>query len=232
MIGREFEFALLQRATGLDETAAAEEIEALVRRRVLRVVGERFDFVHDRVREVVHGQLLLPRRVLLHAAVASALEGLPAGDRPDEQVERLAHHTFRGELWEKAVVYGQRAGSVAADCSASGQAGACFDQALEALARLPESRETLERGIELRRLRSAHHFALGEREGVLRCTQEAIALAERLGDQPRLAMVVATRANALWFAGDNPRALEAGSRFAIREGGMTVGSGVVSEVLE
>jgi len=212
VIGREFEFALLQRATGLDETAAAEEIEALVRRRVLRVVGERFDFVHDRVREVVHGQLLPPRRVLLHAAVARALEGLPAGDRPDEQVERLAHHTFRGELWEKAVVYGERAGSVAADRSASGQAGACFDQALEALARLPESRETLERGIELRRLRGAHHFALGEREGVLRCTQEAIALAERLGDQPRLGMVVATRANALWFAGDNPRALEAGSR--------------------
>jgi elongation factor Tu len=31
---------------------------------------------------------------------------------------------------------------------------------------------------------------------------------------------------------DRPVALEAGSRFAIREGGKTVGSGVVSEVLE
>ena len=31
---------------------------------------------------------------------------------------------------------------------------------------------------------------------------------------------------------DRPIALEAGSRFAIREGGKTVGSGVVSEVLE
>jgi DNA-binding SARP family transcriptional activator/tetratricopeptide (TPR) repeat protein len=211
VIGREFEFALLQRATGLDEAEVAEEIEALVRRRVLRVVGERFDFVHDRVREVVHSQLLPPRRVLLHAAVARALERFPAG-RPDEHVERLAHHTFRGELWEKAVAYGQHAGSVAAERSASGQAGACFDQALEALARLPESRETLEQAIELRRLRVAHHFALGEREGILRCMKEALGLAERLGDQPRLATVVAAWANALWFAGDNPRALEAGSR--------------------
>jgi DNA-binding SARP family transcriptional activator/tetratricopeptide (TPR) repeat protein len=211
VIGREFDFALLQRAAGLGEAKAAEGIEALVRRRILRVVGERFDFVHDRVREVVHGQLLPPRRVLLHAAVAGALERLPAG-RTDEHVERLAHHTFRGELWEKAVAYGQQAGSVAADRSASGQAGACFDQALEALARLPESRETLEQAIELRRLRVAHHFALGEREGILRCMKEAMGLAERLGDQPRLATVVAAWANALWFAGDNQRALEAGSR--------------------
>ena len=30
---------------------------------------------------------------------------------------------------------------------------------------------------------------------------------------------------------DRPVALEAGSRFAVREGGKTVGSGVVSEVL-
>jgi elongation factor Tu len=31
---------------------------------------------------------------------------------------------------------------------------------------------------------------------------------------------------------DKPIALEAGSRFAIREGGKTVGSGVVTEVIE
>ena len=31
---------------------------------------------------------------------------------------------------------------------------------------------------------------------------------------------------------DRPVALEAGSRFAVREGGKTVGSGVVAEVLE
>jgi elongation factor Tu len=31
---------------------------------------------------------------------------------------------------------------------------------------------------------------------------------------------------------DKPVALEAGSRFAIREGGKTVGSGVVTEVME
>jgi len=211
VIGREFDFALLQGASGLDEVEAAEEVERLVRRRLLRVVGERFDFVHERVREVVHGQLLPPRRVLLHAAVARALERLPAL-RPDEHVERLAHHTFRGELWDEAVVYGQRAGAVAAERSASAQAGACFDQALEALTRLPESRATLEQAIELRGFRIAHHFALGERDAVLRCVQEAALHAERLGNPLYLARVATLRANALWYAGDILRALEAGTR--------------------
>jgi len=211
VIGREFDFALLQGASGLDEADAAEEIEALVRRRVLRVVGERFDFVHDQVREVVDGQLLPPRRALLHATVVRAIERLHGG-RLREHVERLAHHAFRGEMWEKALAYGQQAGSIAAERSASAQAGACFDQALDALARLPENRETLAQAIELRRLRSAHHFALGERAGLLQRMEEAVALAERLGDERQLAINLGAWAISLWFAGDNRRALEPGRR--------------------
>ena len=207
VIGREFDFALLSRASGLDEVTAAEEIEALVRRRVLRVVGERFDFVHDQVREVVYDQLLPSRRTLLHAAIARAMEEIHAAGL-DEHVERLAHHAFRGEVWDKAVRYGRQAGSIAAERSASAQAGACYEQALQALARLPENRETLEQAIELRELRSSHHFALGERAAYLQRMEEALALAERLGDERWLARVLALRSNALWFAGDNRHALE------------------------
>ena len=211
VIGREFDFALVQDATGLDEADAAEEIETLVRRRVLRVVGERFDFVHDQVREVVYGQLLPPRRALLHAAVVRAIERLQAA-RLREHVERLAHHAFCGELWEKAVAYGHQAGTIAAERSASAQAGACFDQALQALARLPDSLETLTLAIELRRVRSAHHFALGERAGLLQRMEEAVALAKRLGDERQLAINLGAWAMAFWFAGDNRAALEQGRR--------------------
>src|SRR5262245_52808491 len=211
VIGREFDFALLRGASGLQEAVAAEEIEGLVRRRVLRVVGEQFDFVHDQVREVAYGQLLPPRRVLLHAAVARAIERVHASHL-DEHVERLAHHTFVGELWERAVEYGRQAGHIAAERSASAQAGACFAQTLQALARLPESRETLEQGIVLRRLRVSHHFALGERAAYLERVEEMVSLAERLGDERWLTLAGGTRANALWFAGDNRAALEAGVR--------------------
>lgn len=211
VIGREFDFALLREAAEIDEAAAAEEIEALVRRRFLRVVGERFDFVHEHVREVAYRQLLPPRRVLQHAAVSRAIERLHA-PRLHEHVERLAHHAFLGELWEKAVAYGRDAGHIAAERSGSAQASVCFARALQALARLPETRETLELGIVLRQLRTGHHFALGERAAYLERVDEMVALAERLGDERWLARVGATRANALWFAGENRAALESGVR--------------------
>jgi DNA-binding SARP family transcriptional activator/tetratricopeptide (TPR) repeat protein len=213
VIGREFDFALVRAASGLDEVAAAEEIEAFVRGRVLRVVGERFDFVHDQLRDVVYQQLLPPRRKLLHAAIARAIEEIHSATL-GEHVERLAHHAFRGGLWDRAARYGRRAGSIAAERSASSQAAACFDQALEALARLPETRETLQQAIELRELRSSHDFALGDRNAYLKRVDEALALAERLGDERWLARVLALQSNALWFAGDNRRALDAAVRAA------------------
>src|SRR5262249_42396613 len=203
----EFDFALLPGAAGLADADAAEDIEALVRRRFLRVVGERFDFVHDQVREVVYGQLLPPRRTLLHAAVVQAIERLHAG-RLDEHVEQLAHHALRGEVWDKAVLHGRRAGDVAAERSASAQAAAYFAQAIQALARRPDDPEALEQGIELRELLTAHLFALGQRAAYLESMTEAVALAERLGDPRWLARVLSLRSNALWFAGDSRRALE------------------------
>jgi DNA-binding SARP family transcriptional activator len=230
VIGREFDFTLLQDAAGFSEALAAEEIETLVRRRVLRVVGERFDFVHDQVRDVAYGDLLPPRRTLVHAAVARAIERHHAGHL-DEHVERLAHHTFQGEIWDRAVSYGRRAGDIAAERSASAQASACFAQALQALARLPESRQTVEQGLELRLMRTSHHFALGERDAYLERVEELVALAERLGDGIWLARVTATRANALWFAGDNRGALEWGHRAVARSEALGDAESLISATL-
>jgi hypothetical protein len=67
VIGREFEFGLLRRATGVGEREAALGVEELVRRRMLHGVGERFDFTHDRIREVIATGLLALRRKVLHA---------------------------------------------------------------------------------------------------------------------------------------------------------------------
>ena len=46
----------------------------------------------------------------------------PADDRRTEQVERLAHHAFRGEVWEKALTYLRQAGTKAMARSASQEA--------------------------------------------------------------------------------------------------------------
>jgi predicted ATPase len=70
-------------------------------------------------------------------------------DRLIEQVERLAHHAARGEVWGKALTYLRQAGAKADARSALGEAVSYFEQALTVLGHLPESRETHEQAIDL-----------------------------------------------------------------------------------
>ena len=135
VIGREFDFPLLRRSAGLEDHEAAELLEELVRRRVLHSVGERFDFIHDRIREVAYGRLLRERQRALHARIAASMETLYA-DRLAEQVERLAHHAVRGELGAKAVAYLRQAGAKAFANSAHTDAVAYFTQSLALLQEL------------------------------------------------------------------------------------------------
>src|SRR5207249_9893066 len=135
--------------------------------------------------EVAYGSLLQKRRRALHARIVETIEGLYA-DRLTEQVERLAHHAVRGELWDKALAYCRQAGARAAARSAYREAVACFEQALAALAQLPEHRDTLEQAIDLRwDLRNALH-PLGEQARSFDHLRAAEALAERLGVDQRL----------------------------------------------
>ena len=132
VIGREFEFALLGRASGLDDADTAEAVEELVRRRILRHFGERLDFVHDRIREVVYQESGPDRQRALHARVTGAIENV-YNETLDDHVERLAHHAVRGGLHDTAVVALRRAGSKAFSNSAHGEALHDFTQALQLL---------------------------------------------------------------------------------------------------
>jgi len=76
VMGRDMEFAILQRASGLGELDAAEAIEELVRRRVLREDDRRLTFTHARVRDVALAQLLPPRRQTLASRVARARQAV------------------------------------------------------------------------------------------------------------------------------------------------------------
>src|SRR5215475_4557638 len=98
---------------------------------------------------ISYSSLLQERRCTLHALIVDAIEGLYA-DRLAEQVERLAHHAWQGEVWEKAVAYLRQAGTKAIAGSANREAVAHFERALVALQRLPESRATMEQAIDLR----------------------------------------------------------------------------------
>ena len=189
VVGKDVPVALLQAIVETDETAMQAGLahlqEAEFLYEVQRSREEEYTFKHALTHEVAYGSLLQDRRRDLHAKVAEAIERIH-GDRLAEHVERLAHHTVRGEAWEKAVAYAHQAGRKALDRSAAGQAGAYLDQALEALARLPVSPATMELAIELRVERMSAHAGLGEFDRQLHCAEEALLLAEKLEDQGRI----------------------------------------------
>ena len=88
-----------------------------------RVPEREYTFKHALTHEVAYGSLLQERRRALHVRILAALEALSA-DRLAEQVDRLAHHAMRGEVWDKAVTYGRQAGVRAVERSALREAAA------------------------------------------------------------------------------------------------------------
>ncbi len=125
----------LQAAEFLYETSLFPEVE--------------YTFKHGLTYQVAYNSLLMERRRTLHALIVDVMESVYS-DRLSEHVERLAHHAFRGEVWDKAVTYLHQAGTKAATHSAYREAVAYFEQALSALKHLPDSREMLEQGIAIR----------------------------------------------------------------------------------
>ena len=94
-----------------------------------RLFPEReYTFKHALTHEVAYGSLLQERRQALHARIVESLEAL--GDRVPEQVERLAHHALRGEVWDKALAYCRQAGEKAMARSVHREAVEYFEQAL------------------------------------------------------------------------------------------------------
>src|SRR5215831_16304214 len=107
-----------------------------------------YTFKHALTHEVAYGGLLRERQRLLHGRIVAAIEQREA-DRLADQVERLAHHALRGEVWDKAVAYFCQAGDKAVARSAHREAVACFEQALVALEHLPEGRARHEQAIDV-----------------------------------------------------------------------------------
>jgi tetratricopeptide (TPR) repeat protein len=183
-----------------------------------------FTFKHALTHEVTYGSLLQERRRVLHGQIVEALEALYS-ERLAEQVERLAHHAMRGELWDKAVTYCRQAGTRAMARSAYREAVVSFEQALGALEHLPECRDTLAQAIDLRfDLRTALR-PLDEQARIFDHLCTAEALAERLGDDQRLGRIAGYLCVYFAVMGEHDRAMAAGQRalvLATRSGAFDV----------
>jgi len=196
VIGKDVPLALLQ--------AVAEETEDVLHRALGELQATEFlyetrlfpdieyTFKHALTHEVTYGTLLNDRRRTLHARIVEAIER-SYGDRLGEQVDLLAHHAVRGEVWEKAVVYLREAGTKALMRSANTDAVNYLTRGLGVVEALPERGEGERHELALLlalgpALQAAKGLGASEAESVFVRARE---LSERFGD-PRAAF------QALW----------------------------------
>jgi predicted ATPase len=214
-IGAEVSFPLLQAIAELSEEGLHQGLAHLQAAEFLyeiRLFPERiYTFKHALTHEVAYGSLLQERRHTLHARIVEALEAA-ASDRIADQVEQLAHHAQRGELWDKSLLYYRQAGDKAMARSAFREAVTCFEQALVAMPHLPEQPDTLAQALDLHIGLDTALLGSGESQQGFEHLREAERFAERLGDQQRLGMICSAMIHTLWRTGDYDQAIAYGQR--------------------
>jgi tetratricopeptide (TPR) repeat protein len=110
------------------------------------------------------------------------------------------------------VTYCREAGTKAFDRSANREAVASLEQALVALAQLPQEREIRQEAIDIRLVLRSALLQLGEIQRMTEYVGQAEALATAAGDRPRLAWVWTYLSICHLFGGDPTRAAAVGQR--------------------
>jgi DNA-binding NtrC family response regulator/tetratricopeptide (TPR) repeat protein len=215
VLGKDVAFPLL--AAVADVSAAALR-DGLARLRAAELLYQttafpeiEYTFKHALTQEVAYGRLDPDRCRRLHAALVDAIERLHA-PRLGEYLERLAHHAFRGEVWDRAARYSRQAGAKAFARSANREAVAWLEQAVTALAHLPETPEHLAAAVDARfELRTAL-FPLAELGRMATVLDEAEVLATRFQDLRRQGWVAVYRTAVRWLAARFPEAVASSER--------------------
>ncbi len=215
VIGKDVPVDLLQEIEGLpaeelrQRLAELQTSEFLYETRLLP--DQEFTFKHALTHEVAYDSVLLEQRRNLHAQAVAIIEAnQPA--RLEEQVDRLADHAFRGQLWEKAARYHLQACARAIGRSAIRETIALFERGLEAVSRLPDGPATAKLAIDLRLVAAGAFIPLGAQERMVAELHAAERLAAAADDERRLGSVSSQLCVALWMMGDHDRALAAGER--------------------
>ena len=170
-----------------------------------------YGFLHALYQEVVYQQIPAGRQTRWHARIGTRLaQGF--GEGAGDMAGAVAMHLLRGRRLSQAVPYLQQAGCRAWDRAAFHEAVAAFEQALQALAPLPEDRDTQAQAIDLRLAVERPLTALGEYGRSLALLGEAETLARMLDDRARLGRVLDRMARVLRVKRDLDTALVVGQQ--------------------
>ena len=216
VIGKDVPLSLLQAVVedgeadpdrGLAHLAAAE---FLYETRLYPEVE--YTFKHALTHEVAYASLVQERRRALHLRILETLERRQA-DHPSEEVEPLARHALGAEAWDRAARYLRQAGQRAIARSSYAAAAELLREALRALERLPDARETLAQAIDLRLELQIALVPQGRFHDALAVIREAEGLAIKLDDRARLGRVLADICARLRnVTGEHLQAIEVGRR--------------------
>jgi tetratricopeptide (TPR) repeat protein len=214
VIGREFALALLRRVSDVQDQLD----RSLAELRHVELIYEKagfgsaeYVFRHALTQDVAYASLLVAERRRLHGLIGAAIEDVYAG-RLEERAEELVYHFTRGEVWDKVARYARDAAERAAGLFVDARAVEFYELALEALHRLPETRETARAGIEIRLGMRPPLWRAGKLEPLFERMTEAEALATRHGESEPLDTIFSFLVQYHWAKGDQERALEYGRR--------------------
>ena len=215
VIGKNVPYTLLQAIAELPEEALRQRLATL---QAGEFVYEKslfpdleYTFKHALTHEVAYGSVLEKQRKALHARIMGSIERLHA-DRVAEQIERLAHHALRGEVWDKALMYFRQASEKAIGRSANREAWSHLEQAIAVLPHLPQTKATLEQAVDLRQVSRICLGPLGEFTRWLELTREAVPLAKALDDPRREVLIQCSVSVCSSHMGSSTEAIAHGER--------------------
>ena len=138
IFGRSFSARAMAAALESDEQAVADQLDELWRRRIVTDRGLRYDFSHDKLREVAYEMINPARRRRLHRLVAEALAHEHRDDTAAVSAQLAAHYDQAG-MAEQAIAAYRTAGARAVAMSGLDEAVMMLRRALSLLAELPGS---------------------------------------------------------------------------------------------
>ena len=147
-LGRDFSIPLLAEASDLDVETVVVAVDELWRRRIIRQIGDRYNFSHDLLRSTAYDAVSPARRWLLHRRLAQALELLWAGHTDTVAAQIAEQYRLAGNP-ERALRYFERAAEVAAAMFAHGDALTFLSAARQLLASMPHGRDRDQRELTL-----------------------------------------------------------------------------------
>ncbi len=215
VLGREFPYEMLQALYSQDDETLQSGLAKLVEAELFYQRGRpprsTYLFKHALIQDVAYTSLLRSSRQQYHAQVVAFLES-----QHDESIDRapdiLARHCLEAGLYEQSAHYWDRAGQDLTSRCANQEAVTCFEQALQALSRLPESQSRFEHEFDLLLALRGVLFPFREFPRVFTSLKQAERLAERLEDQKRLERVLGYQGLLLWATRQYEQALDVSQR--------------------